>query len=62
MIDNKNHLIKITLIRSTIGVKKSHLATVRGLGLKKLNSSSIVNDTLAIRGMIRKVDYLLKCE
>lgn len=62
MIDNKNHLIKITLIRSTIGVKKSHIATVRGLGLKKLNSSSIVNDTLAIRGMIRKVDYLLKCE
>lgn len=62
MIDNKNHLIKITLIRSTIGVKKSHLATVRGLGLKKLNSSSILNDTLAIRGMIRKVDYLLKCE
>lgn len=62
MIDNKNHLIKITLIRSTIGVKKSHLATVRGLGLKKLNSSSTVNDTLAIRGMIRKVDYLLKCE
>ncbi|MEK7779403.1 MAG: 50S ribosomal protein L30 [Pseudomonadota bacterium] len=62
MTDNKNHLIKITLIRSTIGVKKSHLATVRGLGLKKLNSSSILNDTLAIRGMIRKVDYLLKCE
>lgn len=62
MIDNKKHLIKITLIRSTIGVKKSHLATVRGLGLKKLNSSFLVNDTLAIRGMIRKVDYLLKCE
>ena len=62
MINNKNHLIKITLIRSTIGVKKSHLATVRGLGLKKLNSSSTVIDILAIRGMIRKVDYLLKCE
>lgn len=62
MIDNKNHLIKITLIRSTIGVKKSHRATVRGLGLKKLNSSSMVNDTLAIRGMIHKINYLLKCE
>ena len=62
MINNKNHLIKITLIRSTIGVKKSHLATVRGLGLKKMNSSSTVIDTLANRGMIRKVDYLLKCE
>lgn len=62
MIDNKNHLIRITLIRSTIGVKKSHRATVRGLGLKKLNSSSTVNDTLEVRGMIRKVNYLLRCE
>ncbi|GKS68821.1 LSU ribosomal protein L30P [Nitrosomonas sp. PY1] len=62
MIDNKNNLIKITLIRSTIGVKKSHRATVRGLGLKKLNSSSTVSDTLETRGMIRKINYLLKCE
>ena len=47
-------------MRSTIGVKKSHRETVRGLGLRKINSSSTLNDTAEVRGMIRKVDYLLK--
>lgn len=60
MSDNKNKFIKITLVRSTIGTKKSHRATVRGLGLKKLKSSSILVDTPEVRGMIHKVNYLLK--
>ncbi|HQU98042.1 MAG TPA: 50S ribosomal protein L30 [Nitrosomonas sp.] len=60
MSDKKNKVITITLIRSTIGVKKSHRETVRGLGLRKINSSSTLNDTAEVRGMIRKVDYLLK--
>jgi len=55
-----NALIKITLIKSVIGAKKSHRATIKGLGLKKLNSSSILNDSPEIRGMIRKVNYLVK--
>ncbi len=62
MADNKNKFIKITLVRSTIGTKKSHRATVRGLGLKKLNSSSVLVDTPETRGMIHKVNYLLKCD
>lgn len=60
MSDNKN--IKITLIKSLIGTKKSHRDTIKGLGLKKINSYSVLNDTPAIRGMIKKVQYLLKCE
>jgi large subunit ribosomal protein L30 len=35
---------------------------VRGLGLKRLNSSAVLEDTPAVRGMIRKIAYLLKCE
>ncbi|PXW82528.1 LSU ribosomal protein L30P [Nitrosomonas sp. Nm84] len=62
MSDDKNRFIKITLVRSIIGTKKSHRATIRGLGLKKLNSSSILIDTPEIRGMIHKVNYLLKCD
>jgi len=54
--------IKITLIKSIIGTKQSHRSTVKGLGLRKLNSSSELEDTPAVRGMIRKVNYLLKCE
>ncbi|MBL8498284.1 50S ribosomal protein L30 [Nitrosomonas sp. JL21] len=62
MSTGKNNLIKITLVKSTIGTKKDHRATIRGLGLKRLNSTSSLIDTPSIRGMIRKVNYLLKCE
>lgn len=54
--------VKITLIKSLIGTKQDHRATVRGLGLRRLNSSSIVELTPAVTGMIDKVQYLLKIE
>lgn len=54
--------LKVTLVKSLIGTKQSHRATVRGLGLRRLNSSSELQDTPAVRGMINKVSYLLKCE
>ncbi len=59
MADKK---IKVTLVKSLIGTKQSHRATVRGLGLRRLNSSAELQDTPAVRGMINKVSYLLKCE
>jgi large subunit ribosomal protein L30 len=59
MADKK---IKVTLVKSVIGTKQDHRATVRGLGLRKLNTSAILEDTPAVRGMIRKVAYLVKCE
>jgi large subunit ribosomal protein L30 len=54
--------IKVTLVKSVIGTKQSHRATVRGLGLRRLNSTSELQDTPAVRGMINKVAYLVKCE
>ncbi len=54
--------IKVTLVKSVIGTKQDHRATVRGLGLRKLNSSSELEDTPAVRGMIQKVQYLVKVE
>ncbi len=54
--------IKVTLVKSIIGTKQDHRATVRGLGLRRLNSSALLEDTPAVRGMIRKVAYLVKCE
>ena len=59
MTDKK---IKVTLVKSVIGTKQSHCATVRGLGLRRLNSSAELQDTPAVRGMINKVSYLVKCE
>jgi len=54
--------IKVTLVRSLIGTMQSHRATVRGLGLRRINSTSEVIDTPAVRGMINKVSYLVKSE
>ena len=59
MADKK---IKVKLVKSLIGTKQSHRATVRGLGLRRLNSVSELEDTPAVRGMINKVSYLVKCE
>jgi large subunit ribosomal protein L30 len=54
--------IKVKLVKSIIGTKQDHRATVRGLGLRKLNSVSELEDTPAVRGMIQKVQYLVKIE
>ena len=59
MADKK---VKVTLVKSVIGTKQSHRATVRGLGLRKLNQAVELEDTAAVRGMINKVSYLLKWE
>jgi len=59
MADKK---ITVKLVKSIIGTKQDHRATVRGLGLRKLNSSSELVDTPAVRGMIQNVQYLVKVE
>jgi large subunit ribosomal protein L30 len=58
MSDTKT--VKIKLVRSPIGTKQSHRDTVRGLGLRKLNSESELQDTPAVRGMINKIAYLVR--
>ena len=52
--------VTVQLVRSPIGTKESHRATVRGLGLRKLNSTSELQDTPEVRGMINKISYLVK--
>jgi large subunit ribosomal protein L30 len=54
--------IKVTQIKSIIGTKQDHRATVRGLGLRRINHTVELEDTPAVRGMIHKVAYLVKCE
>ncbi|MCF8195754.1 MAG: 50S ribosomal protein L30 [Polynucleobacter sp.] len=58
MAENKK--VKIQLVRSLIGTRESHRATVRGLGLGRVNSVSELEDTPAVRGMMNKVSYLIK--
>ena len=53
-------MVTVKLVRSIAGTRESHRATVRGLGLRKLNSEFTLEDTAAVRGMINKVSYLVK--
>ena len=52
--------VTVQLVRSPIGCKADHRATVRSLSLSKLNSVRELQDTPAVRGMINKIDYLVR--
>lgn len=54
--------LKITLVKSTIAQKPAKSATVRSLGLKKINSTVEQPDNAAIRGMTAAVSHLIKVE
>jgi large subunit ribosomal protein L30 len=54
--------IKVTLVKSVIGTKQDHRATVRGLGLRRIGHTVQLEDTPAVRGMVNKVAYLVKLE
>ena len=55
-------MLKITLVKSTIGAVPKHRKTVEALGLKKLNKSVVLPDNAATKGMIQQVRHLLKVE
>jgi large subunit ribosomal protein L30 len=54
--------IKVTLLKGLAGIKRTHVATVHGLGLKRINQVSELVDTPAVRGMINKVNYLVRVD
>jgi large subunit ribosomal protein L30 len=54
--------LKVTLKRSTIGQPERQLATVKGLGLRKIGQSRIFENTPAVRGMAKKVIHLITIE
>jgi large subunit ribosomal protein L30 len=58
----KEKVIRITLVRSPIGNTERHKATIRALGLRKIGQTVEQKDTLAIRGMLAKVNHLVKVE
>jgi large subunit ribosomal protein L30 len=58
----ENNTITVTLVKSVIGAKKSHRETVRGLGLRRIRHTVTLENTPSVRGMVSKVDYLVKVE
>jgi large subunit ribosomal protein L30 len=54
--------LKVTLVRSGINRPQDQKDTIRGLGLTKMHKTVTLNDTVAIRGMIRKVSHLVRVQ
>lgn len=54
--------LRVTLIKSPFGTGKRHMATVRGLGLRRIRHSVELEDTASVRGMITAVAYMVKWE
>ena len=54
--------VKVTQVKSSIGPTKDQIATLKGLKLNKVGRTSELEDTSAVRGMIRKVAHLVKVE
>jgi large subunit ribosomal protein L30 len=54
--------VKVTLIRSQIGIKPKQRGTLRALGLRKIGSTNVLPDRPEVRGMIARVPHLVKVE
>ena len=54
--------LRITLVRSTIGLPSVQERTVKALGLRKLNSAVVRPDNPSIRGMVNSISHLVKVE
>ncbi len=52
-------MLKITQVRSAIGRKQDHKDTLRALGISRMNQSVYQDDNPVIRGMVRKIQYML---
>jgi len=62
MAKTQGKTVKVTLVRSLIGTRPEHRASVRGLGLRRINHTVELADNPSVRGMIKKVSYLVRCE
>jgi large subunit ribosomal protein L30 len=58
----KGKTIRVTLVKSPIGYTKDQKATVRALGLRRMNQIVEHNDSSVVRGMLNKISHLIKVE
>jgi large subunit ribosomal protein L30 len=54
--------LRITYVKSSIGYSVRHKATIRALGLRRLNQTVTQEDTPVVRGMLAKVNHLVQVE
>ena len=58
----KQKQIKVTLVRSPISAQPKHRECVRGLGLKRMHQTVVLEDTPSVRGMVNKIEYMVRVE
>jgi large subunit ribosomal protein L30 len=58
----KTKQIKVTLVRSPIGFQPKHRECARGLGLKRMHQTVVLEDTPSVRGMVNKIEYMVRVE
>ena len=58
----KKKQMKVTLVRSPIGFQPKHRECVRGRGLKRMPQTVVLEDTPSTRGMVNKIDYMVRVE
>jgi large subunit ribosomal protein L30 len=56
----KEKILRITLVKSPIGYSQRHKATVRALGLRRMNQTVEQVDSPVLRGMLAKVNHLVE--
>jgi len=56
------NMLKVTQIKSKYGRLLKHIECLRGLGIKRINKTIIINDTPENRGMLSKIHYMIKVE
>jgi len=54
--------IKVTQVRSSIGTLPKHRLCLKGLGLRRIGHTVEVEDTPSVRGMVNKVNYMVRVE
>jgi large subunit ribosomal protein L30 len=62
MAKKKQKQIKVTLVRSPIGYQPKHRECVRGLGLKRMHQTVVLEDTPSVRGMVNKIYYMVRVD
>lgn len=62
MAKKKAKHISVTLVRSPAGALPRHRECVRGLGLRKMNHTVVLEDTPSVRGMVNSVEYMVRVE
>ncbi len=62
MSSKQHKKVSVTLVKSASGRLPSHRATLKGLGLRRMHQTVVLEDTACVRGMINKISYLLSVE